>query len=153
MPHGLKLYIILSRAYRAILAHDEKDIKRHGLTLTEFAVLELLYHRGPQPLQQIGEKILITSGSITYVVDKLEKRGLLYRQQHEKDRRISHAILTATGHSLLQEIFPQHQQALEQALAGLSDEEQQAAAELLKKLGRYAEASLDQPGNRKTKRR
>lgn len=151
MSSGLKLYIVLSRAYRAVLAHDERDIRSHGLTLTEFAVLELLYHKGPQPLQQIGKRILITSGSITYVVDKLESRGLLYRQQDEKDRRISYAIITAAGHSLIRDIFPRHQQVLEKALAGLTKEEQEIVASLLKKLGQAAEKSLDGSTDRKTK--
>lgn len=151
MSNGLKLYIVLSRAYRAVLAHDDRDIRSHGLTITEFAVLELLYHKGPQPLQQIGKRILITSGSITYVVDKLENRGLLYRQQDEKDRRISYAIITEAGHSLIKDIFPQHQQVLEKALAGLTNEEQEMAASLLKKLGQSAEKSLNESTDRKTK--
>src|SRR6188474_2561202 len=76
---SLKLFIVMSRAYRAVNEHVNKRIQRYGLNPTEFAVLELLYHKGDQPLQQIGGKILLASGSITYVVDKLEQKGMLKR--------------------------------------------------------------------------
>lgn len=148
MSSALKLYITLSRAYRAILAHDEQDVRRYGLNLTEFAVLELLYHKGPHPLQQIGEKILITTGTITYVVDKLEKKGLLRRQISVADKRITYAVLTETGEELLSDVFPGHAEALEYAFGGLSPQEQEAAASLLKKLG-YAAAERLRTKDRK----
>lgn len=142
MSKELKLYVVLSRAYRALLAHDTQDVRRYGLNLTEFAVLELLYHKGPHPLQQIGEKILITTGTITYVVDKLEEKGLLYRQPCDEDRRKTYAVLTNAGHQLLKSIFPTHAQSLEYAMGGLTPEEQEVAIALLKKLGLEAERRL-----------
>jgi len=143
MKHELKLYITLSRAYRAILAHDERDIRRHGLNLTEFAVLELLYHKGPQPLQRIGERILITTGTVTYVIDKLEQKGLLFRNPCEKDRRKFYAVLSEAGKALISKIFPEHAQNLAYALGGLSSEEQDIAINLLKKLGHEASSRLE----------
>lgn len=142
MSSELKLYVVLSRAYRALLAHDTRDVRRYGLNLTEFAVLELLYHKGPQPLQQIGDKILITTGTITYVVDKLEQKSLLYRQPCGEDRRKTYAVLTDAGQALLESVFPRHARALEYAIGGLTSEEQEVAIALLKKLGRSAEARL-----------
>lgn len=76
ISQSLKLFIALSRVHRFVMDATNKSIQSNGLNPTEFAVLELIYHKGSQPLQQIGERILIASGSITYVVDKLEKRGL-----------------------------------------------------------------------------
>lgn len=143
MEQELKLYITLSRAYRAILAHDERDVRRYGLNLTEFAVLELLYHKGPQPLQRIGERILITTGTITYVIDKLEQKGLLFRNPCEKDRRKFYAVLSEDGKALISKIFPEHAQNLAFALGGLSSEEQDIAINLLKKLGHEASSRLE----------
>lgn len=142
MSKELKLYIVLSKAYRALLAHDERDVKRHGFNLTEFAVLELLYHKGPHPLQQIGKKILITTGTITYVVDKLESKGLLCRKPCNEDHRRTYAVLSDAGYDLLNNIFPDHEKTLEYAIGGLSEEEQDAAIKLLKKLGLAAEKRL-----------
>lgn len=142
MARHLKLYVVLSRAYRAIVACDQQDVRRYGLNLTEFAVLELLYHKGPHPLQQIGRKILITTGTITYVIDKLEKKGLLFRQPCDNDQRKIYAVLTDEGYSLLQRIFPEHDKALADVLGGLTAEEQELATRLLKKLGLAAEQQL-----------
>lgn len=136
---SLKLFVVLSKAYRSITNHVETDIRKKGLNPTEFGVLELLFHQGDQPLQKIGDKILLASGSITYVVDKLEKKGYLARIPCEEDRRITFASITDKGRELLDSIFPDHWKQIERITAGLSPEEKEAAIELLKKLGTHAE--------------
>ncbi|RIX51550.1 MarR family transcriptional regulator [Paenibacillus nanensis] len=136
---SLDLYIALSRASQWINAHADRDIRQHGLNRTEFGVLELLYHKGPQPLQQIGGKVLMSSGNITYVVDKLEKKGLVSRRTSKEDRRLIYAEVTDAGCKFIETVFPAHTTVIEQATAGLTLEEKQAASELLKKLGKYAQ--------------
>ncbi|MDR7319151.1 MarR family transcriptional regulator [Brevibacillus nitrificans] len=138
---SLDLMVVLSRSYNWVTAHTNRDIRRHGLNPTEFGVLEVLFHKGPQPLQQIGEKILISSGNITYVVDKLEKKQLLIRKPCLEDRRVIYAELTEKGNQLLADIFPSHKAAIERAVSGLTPEEQKQAIQLLKKLGRAAQES------------
>ncbi|HEY1349627.1 MAG TPA: MarR family transcriptional regulator [Ktedonobacteraceae bacterium] len=140
--HARELFIVLSRAHTWISAHATRDIRRYGLNATEFGILELLYHKGPLPLQQIGEKILISSGNITYCIDKLASKQLLVRKPAASDRRVTFAELTPRGHRLLDEIFPQHEQALRKAMDGLSAEEQTQAICLLKKLGLAARQSF-----------
>jgi MarR family transcriptional regulator, 2-MHQ and catechol-resistance regulon repressor len=135
---ALKLYIVLARTYRTLVDLDQRDTQRYGLNLTEFAVLELLYNKGSHPLQQIGEKILITSGSITYVVDKLEQKGLLCRRSCPEDRRVTYAEITSRGEELLDKIFPAHVQVLVKALGGLDEEEKSAVIRLLKKASLFA---------------
>ncbi|MFD1019306.1 MarR family winged helix-turn-helix transcriptional regulator [Thalassobacillus hwangdonensis] len=137
---SLKLFVVLMKAERAVEELVKKDIQQHGLNPTDFGVLELLYHRGDQPLQKIGEKILLASGSITYVVDKLEKKGLLERKPCPADRRITYAGITEAGEKLLNEIFPDHWKKIEEITAGLTDEEKEQAIHLLKKLGQYADS-------------
>lgn len=105
IDQSLKLFIVLSRAYRAVNDQVNKSIQSFGVNPTEFAVLELLYHKGDQPLQQIGEKILLASGSITYVVDKLEQKGLIVRKACEKDRRVTYASITEKGKNSLRKCF------------------------------------------------
>ena len=98
---ALKLFIVLSRASKVILEEAHKPSEKHGLNPTEFAVLELLHHRGRQPIQKIGQKILLRSGSMTYVVDKLEKRGLLERVFCEEDKRVTYMSITPAGIELM----------------------------------------------------
>jgi MarR family transcriptional regulator, 2-MHQ and catechol-resistance regulon repressor len=132
---SLKLFIVLSRAFKAINEHVNKVIQANGLNPTEFAVLELLYHKGDQPLQQIGAKILLASGSITYVVDKLEQKGLLQRVACPTDRRVIYASISDEGKKLIQEIFPEHAEQIDKLMSSLNDSEKDTAIDLLKKLG------------------
>ncbi|PLR82166.1 MarR family transcriptional regulator [Bacillus canaveralius] len=132
---SLKLFIVLSRAYKAINEQVNKAIQANGLNPTEFAVLELLYHKGQQPLQQIGGKILLASGSITYVVDKLEQKGLLNRAACPNDRRVTYAIITDKGKEFIEAIFPEHEARIHELMDVLSEEEKATAIELLKKIG------------------
>ncbi|SHN31867.1 MarR family winged helix-turn-helix transcriptional regulator [Gracilibacillus kekensis] len=136
---SLKLFVVLSKAYRSVADQVAKDIRNHGLNTTDFGVMELLYHQGEQPLQKIGDKILLASGSITYVVDKLEKKELVKRTPCPNDRRITYASITESGQELLNDIFPEHWKQIEAITAGLNDTEKREAIQLLKKMGMYAD--------------
>ncbi|KGR73714.1 MarR family winged helix-turn-helix transcriptional regulator [Ureibacillus sinduriensis] len=135
IKQSLKLYIVLSRANKAINEVTNQFFQQQGLNPTEFAVLELLYHKGRQPLQQIGNKILLASGSITYVIDKLEKRGYLNRVSCPSDRRVTFAEITESGAEFMKKLFPEHEENLHELLSVLTPEEKDTAIELLKKLG------------------
>jgi len=132
---SLKLFIVLSRAFKAINEEINKHIQENGLNPTEFAVLELLYHKGDQPLQQIGGKILLASGSITYVVDKLEKKGLLNRVACPNDRRVTYAQISEDGRVMIDRIFPDHENRIHELMSTLTPDEKEEAIGLLKKLG------------------
>lgn len=131
----LRLFRVLARAYLSVMEQDRRNVRGFGFNLTEFAVLELLYHKGPHPLQQIGGKILITSGSITYVINKLAGKGLVVREASPEDGRVFFAALSAKGRALMEEIFPAHAQNIAAMLGGLDDDEKLATITLLKKLG------------------
>jgi MarR family 2-MHQ and catechol resistance regulon transcriptional repressor len=135
---ALKLWVVLARAYGAVQAAAAADIGAHELTPAEFGVMEALLHKGPMLLSEVRRKILISSGGITYVVDQLEKKGLVERRACPEDRRARYAALTRKGEGLIGEIFPEHAKRLEMILAGLDCQEQGLATELLRKLGRHA---------------
>lgn len=136
---SLKAFVVLTRSLESVKSRIEEDIKQLGLNPTEFAVLELIYSKGNQPIQKIGEKILIASSSITYVVDKLEKKNYLKRKPCPKDRRVTHATITEEGKNLMDEVFPKHRKDLKEIFGGLNIEEKEDLIEKLKKLGFYAE--------------
>ncbi|GEK32734.1 MarR family winged helix-turn-helix transcriptional regulator [Kurthia sibirica] len=135
VKQSLKLFIVLSRATKAINEVTYQFIQENNVNPTEFAVLELLYHKGRQPLQKIGNKILLASGSITYVVDKLEKRGYISRILSPSDRRITYAEISPKGSAFMDELFPRHEQQLHELTNGLNVKEKDQAIALLKKLG------------------
>lgn len=133
---SLKLIVVLSKAYKSVMDKAARDIKNYGLSPSEFGILEVLYTKGKIPIQKIGEKILITSGTMTYNLDKLEKRGLVTRIPCQEDRRVVFADLTAAGKELLERIFPQHAANMNQIMTGLTPAQKQETIELLKLLGK-----------------
>ena len=139
---ALKLWIVLARAHNAIEEHAADDVARHGLTLAEFGVLEALYHKGPMLLGEVQRRILVSSGGITYLVDRLEKRGLVERRDCPGDRRARLAALTPDGERLIREIFPAHAARIKTALAALGKKEKREAIRLLRALGEGAAAAL-----------
>lgn len=136
---SLKLFIVLNRAVEELRKQATEDVKRHKLNLTEFAVLELLYHKGPQPIQVIGKKVLLASSSITYVIDKLEGKSFITRQACPRDRRVINVTLTDEGQGLIKRIFPEHRQAITEMFDSLSIKEKEVAIKLIKKIGIHAE--------------
>lgn len=135
LRQSLKLFIVLSRAHKAIHESTNQFFQKNGLNPTEFAVLELLFHKGRQPLQKIGNKILLASGSITYVIDKLEKRGFINRVSCPSDRRITFADITTEGEAFMATLFPEHEKQLHEMMSALNPDEKDQAIVLLKKLG------------------
>ncbi|AIQ11680.1 MarR family winged helix-turn-helix transcriptional regulator [Paenibacillus durus] len=138
---SLKLLVVLSKANKAITDQAVKDVREYGLSPSEFMILEVLYTKGKIPMQQIGEKILITSGSITYNIDKLEKKNLLRRVPSNEDRRVIYAEITEAGNELFNRIFPEHAAKIHSLMKAVSQDEQQEAIVLLKKLGKQAKES------------
>jgi MarR family 2-MHQ and catechol resistance regulon transcriptional repressor len=135
---ALKLWVVLSRATDAIRRHAEADIARHGLTTTEFGILEALHHKGPLLLGDLQRAMLVSSGGVTYLVDRLTEKGLVERQECAEDRRARYAALTRTGRALIKRIFPLHTAAIVRAVSGLSLAEQAQASGLLRRLGQAA---------------
>jgi MarR family 2-MHQ and catechol resistance regulon transcriptional repressor len=135
MVRALKTWVVLARAYAAVARAVEADIAQHGLTTTEFGILEALHHKGPLLLGEIQRKVLVTSGGITYLVDRLVAKGLVRREPSPDDRRARYAVLTPEGEQLIAAIFPAHATFLAGMLSALDDREQAQATALLRKLG------------------
>lgn len=143
---ALRLWVIMSRAQAAIAEHAGADVARHGLTLAEFAILEALYHGGPLLLGEVQRRILVSSGGITFLVDRLTAKGLVERRNCPGDRRARYAALTPQGAAFMTEIFPKHVAALTKAMAGLSSDQRAATADLLRTLGLKAGELISSPG-------
>ena len=138
---GIHLWLVMWKAYQAIRCHAERHIHSLGLGFSDFAVLEVLLHKGPLTVNTIGPKVMLTSGSISVAVERLVRRGLVSRENDAADRRARVVHLTPEGRKLIECAFGQHAAAMEQATAGLSKTEQLEAIALLKKLGQYAEST------------
>jgi MarR family 2-MHQ and catechol resistance regulon transcriptional repressor len=118
---NLKLVIATARCYNTVFSRIEKNVQEYGLNISEFGVLEMLLHKGEQPVQKIAEKILVTSGTITYVLDKLQKKELICRKKCDKDKRIFYISLTQKGEELITGAFAKHKKFLDDLFCSLDD--------------------------------
>jgi len=132
---ALKTYVKLMRAAESVTARIHQHLASKGLTLSQFAVLEALYHLGPLSQGEIGRKILRSSGNITMVIDNLEKNGLARRKRDRSDRRFFIVHLTDSGYQLIANIFPAHARVIAKEFGVLTAAEQDSLASLCKKLG------------------
>lgn len=132
---NLRLFRIWMKAFRTVSENIRKDIESHNISPENFMILELLYSKGPHPVQKISERLSIPSGSITYVVDKLEKQELVERQPNPNDRRASNVVLTEKGEALFDEIFPKHVATISENVSFITNEEKEQLIHLLKKIG------------------
>lgn len=133
---ALDVYVKLHRAVSAIQARTNTFCGRHGLTVSQFATLEVLYHKGPLCQRDVASKILRSGGNLTLVVDNLEKSRLVERRVSQTDRREKVLHLTDEGRDLISRIFPEHASGIRSLMAELTGEEQEELARLCRKLGR-----------------
>ena len=130
-----KLWTVFAKAHRALSVHVEASVARHGLCLSDFMALEALLHKGPLTVGEIGVRVLLTSGSMTAAVDRLEKQDMVRRDFAERDRRMRVIHLTAKGERLVKAVFEAHSRDLESLMGALDSSERAELYELLKKLG------------------
>ena len=132
---ALDAFIKLTRAAESVSGRINAHLREHQLTVSQFGVLEALYHLGPMQTGELGEKILKSSGNMTLVIDNLEKRGLVERRRLEGDRRCIDVHLTAEGEALVTKIMPQHVEGVVDTFDVISPEEQLQLGELCRRLG------------------
>lgn len=135
---SLKALVGIKRTNDTLDRIVKQDMKNYGLNITEFAVMELLYHKGDQPIQKVKQRILIASSSTTYVIDQLVKKAYVTRRQDTEDKRITYAVLTEKGHALMEQIFPQHAETIEKVFSILDDEELAIFRRALKKISAFS---------------
>ena len=133
---GVHVWLVLARAAHALRVQAERSIAGLGMCTSDFGALELLLHKGPQPVNTLGRGLLLTSGSMTAAVDRLERRGLVGRRADPADRRARVVFLTPAGRSLIRKAFARHAADMERAASSLTAAERTALVALLKKLGK-----------------
>jgi MarR family 2-MHQ and catechol resistance regulon transcriptional repressor len=132
---ALSAYVKLMRASESMTARIHGHLAGAGLTVSQFGVLEALYHLGPLSQGALAKKILKSSGNITMVIDNLEKRGLVKRERNQEDRRIYVAQLTVEGRRLIGSIFPRHAAKIVEEMKALTRTEQEELSRLCRKVG------------------
>lgn len=132
---SLKALTVMLKAFQSTQDVIKQDMTKYGLNPTEFAVLELLYSKGEQQIQHIGKRILLSSSSMTYVIDKLEQKGHIERKPCATDRRVIFAHITEKGKNFMEEAFPLHEKMITELFSVLTEEELETVIPLVKKVG------------------
>jgi MarR family 2-MHQ and catechol resistance regulon transcriptional repressor len=146
---GVHVFLVLWKAASAVQAYAERSVSELEMCGSDFGVLEALLHKGPLPVNEIGKKVLLTSGSITVAVDRLETKGLVERRAHGTDRRARIVHLTKQGRKLITRAYADHAGDMERLVsASLTRAERETLIGLLKKIGYEAAGSSEQVARR-----
>jgi MarR family 2-MHQ and catechol resistance regulon transcriptional repressor len=139
METGPHIRLVLWKAAKAVEKVDKASIAQTGLGLSDFTIMEALLHKGPLPINQIGEKVLLSSGSMTAAVNRLEIKGLVKRIQDPSDGRCFYVHLTKSGRKVIKDAYHKHEQNLEKIVEVLTGDERSELVRLLKKIGFHAD--------------
>lgn len=131
---NLKVLIALSRTTQAIHKRTAGLVAKYGLTMSQFAVLEALYHKGSMNISEIIQSVLSTSGNMTVVISNLDKLELITKCTNPEDKRSSLISITEKGREIIEEIFPLHLKDLQVVFQALSNEEKELLTATLKKI-------------------
>jgi len=134
MNNEFKAVIGIMRASNLLVDDLKKTLKNYPINATEFSVMEFLYSKGEKSIQEIRDRILLASGSATYVVDSLEKKGYIMRNVSQKDKRVTYMRLTEEGMKLIDDIFPIHKKNTKRIFEKINDKELVILKETLKKI-------------------
>lgn len=138
---GEHLFLVLYKANKAVEAYDNRSIRELGFSNTsDFAALEYIRTKGPQPVNTIGQSMGLTSGSMTTAVDRAQKKGWVVRERDPDDGRVVNVALTEKGSQAINDAFEIHASNLERLFSVFSKEEKAEFARLAKKIGKTAEA-------------
>lgn len=138
----IKAFTVFMKSSKSVEKLIKQDFLKKEINLNEYAVMELIYHRGDQPIQSIGKRVLMGGGSITYVIDKLEDKGFLYRRPCEKDRRKMFACITEEGKQYMKKRVKEQESLINTIFGEMNDQEVKEAIELFKRIGVHAESLL-----------
>ena len=148
---GVHVWLVLWKAARAVEAYAEVSVSQLEICGSDFAVLEALLHKGPLPVNEIGKKVLLTSGSITTAIDRLETKGLVERRAHGTDRRTRVVHLTRDGRKTIAKAYADHAADMERlASASLNRKERKTLIQLLKQIGFAAAENTAKGKNEKS---
>ncbi len=124
----------LVQAYQAFENHSVSHIKEMGLTMTQFDIVATLGNQPPMTCKELGNKTLVSKGTMTGVLERLEAKGLIDKFPNTEDGRSYKIGLTKAGEKLFKRVFPEHIEYLGKAFGKLSKNELEQAVTVLRNI-------------------
>jgi DNA-binding MarR family transcriptional regulator len=153
VPHhtklALRVHLRLATCRNLLMRECRRSVERWGLTLPQFDVLAELGRAPGEGFTfiELSRLLLVTSGNLTGIVDRLEAEGLLERRQDERDRRLVRIVLTRKGRRLVDGMLPFHARDIQSMLAFMPADRLQALNELLGRLRDGLRDAATEPGD------
>ena len=129
------LWVRLAMTFNVLYHEIKKELSKERLTVPQLDIISCLDRSKGLPLSELAERLLVTGGNITGIIDRLERDGYVYRERDKKDRRIVRALLTEKGFDLYKSFLPRYKEVMRKINSVLTTEERQQLQRLLKKLG------------------
>ncbi len=139
---ALSAYTKLMRAAESITGRTSRILAASNLTVSQFGILEVLFHKGPLCQRELAAKILKSTGNITMVIDNLVKQNLVRRARDHDDRRFITIHLTESGQLLIEKVFPSIMVAIVKEMSILKEGEQDELAKLCRLIGLQEEKGI-----------
>lgn len=133
---NVKLMTVLARMIKSLTDKVQDNLKSLGMSTTDFTILAALNEQDEIAMQKLGEIALITSGTITYAVNKLVKNGYVLKRQDESDKRIFWACITEHGRERFNEVMDEHLIFMNQLLGDFDESEKEQMIEMAKLFGK-----------------
>jgi DNA-binding MarR family transcriptional regulator len=127
---------VLLRFFKGFMSRINKHIRDHGLTETQFVVLEMLYSKGTLTINDIVERSLSTDGNIGVVINNLEKQGLVEKRVDRRDKRIRRVSLTAKGQDVIGTYFPKHEAFVNELFSNVPRKDLEELIFMMKSVGK-----------------
>jgi MarR family transcriptional regulator, 2-MHQ and catechol-resistance regulon repressor len=133
---ALSTFVKLMRAGESVMMRVHRHLDDYGLTISQFGVLDAIFHIGSMSQKDLAQKLLKSGGNLTMVIDNLEKRGLVKRIRSAVDRRVINVSLTEAGEALIRQIFPKHVAIIKQEFSILTSAQQIELGDLCRIVGK-----------------
>ncbi|HEX2189780.1 MAG TPA: MarR family transcriptional regulator [Longimicrobiaceae bacterium] len=145
VPLATRFWVSLARAYRLAYRRHSRALAALGVSVSQFDLLATLHRSRPEGLRmgELSDRLLVTEGNVTGLVDRLQGAGMVERHADPADRRAFRVRLTPAGRALAERAIPVVEAELERVFAGLAPEEMRQAQRVLRRARRSAEGAGD----------
>jgi DNA-binding MarR family transcriptional regulator len=128
------LWVRLAMTFNVLYHEIKTELSKEKLTVPQLDIISCLDRSKGLPLSELAERLLVTGGNITGIIDRLERDGYVYRERDKKDRRIVRALLTEKGFDLYKSFLPRYKEVMRKINSVLTTQERHQLQRLLKKL-------------------
>ena len=128
------LWVRMAVTFNLLYQEIKKDLAKENLTVSQLDILVCLDRTKGLPLSEVADRLLVTGGNVTGIIDRLENAGLVTRQRDSKDRRIVWARLTEKGYGIYRQLMPRYIETMNRINSYLTPAERKELMRLLKKM-------------------